>query len=690
MRVLLLIFWFTGLSLLTLDVVAAGPATPDISIANTISSSVQAGASQILPMAVGWLGAFMALQFVLTNYALLKSGAELEAVFGKLIASLVWFGFCIYLLNEGPAFIESVGGRILNQFGAKIPSPGEIIASTLAIAALLIAAIAAVGTSIVGSGNSSLAMLLVYILLTVVAIGLYMAIKILMLQIELALIIALAPLSFSLLGLNALRDQGIAPLKSLIALVYRIILMGILCTAFTEVANIGYSTISSFAGAWSVEAFGKAVKAVLASLCAYPIIAFLVYKSDTIAATLAGGGSSLGTADVASAAAAGAAAGAAVGSMTGSGVGGFSKTPQSMSGVLSNMMRNSGSISNASSTGAGTGGPGKPSGLPAQSLGGGTSKPAQPAFPTNKAGAPQPRESATGGNSGAAGAAPPAQSAADAARAEAHGNQAIQEAAEQAQAHFAASDSQSAWPMGGSESPSTSPSTSAIGGHQATGGFKAGGQAAQGSSAGVGKAGPVAGSGSRAPGSGAPQAQSGRGNGSISAPLAGASTPSAAVTAGSTGGAPSPQPRTASKPSSSPVGMAPTRSGGASQGASPSGSTSTASTRSAAPVGAAPARAGTSSQGASSSAPMGSSPTRSGSDPQGPAPTAAPAGVANNAAIGGDRSAQLHDRLDKLTDTLMAQQQRKPGLKEHVANTNQHIAQERATTSAHINTHNSD
>lgn len=413
--------FFVGFAALVGGAAYGQTVTPDISITNTITAAIVSGSAKVVPLAVTWLGSFMALQFVLTNFALLKSGAEIEAVFGKLIGSLAWFGFCIYLLNEGPGFIQAVAGGILNQFAANIPTPGSIIGATLGLSSLLVIAIAIVGTSIVGIGNSSLAMLLVFLLLAILAIGLYLAIKIIMLYIELALIVALAPLSFSFLGLNALKDQGIAPLKSLIALVYRIVLLGLVYTAFTNIYPLTYDTINNLH--WMPGSFGKGLEAVVAALCAYPIIAFLVFKSDAIASNLAGGGSSLGAADVASAAAAGAATGAAIGAASGGAVGLAGKAPEAMSNVLQNMMGGGGSsISNASSSGAGATSAARPPEA-AASLGGQGGGSSAPEFPTNSAGAPQPPETDFGTGS------QPAQAAADASDADSFEKQTASEQA---------------------------------------------------------------------------------------------------------------------------------------------------------------------------------------------------------------------------------------------------------------------
>lgn len=376
----------------------AQAASPDITIANTTLAALSNVANAtILPQALIWLGSFMALQFVITQIGQLKSGAEIEAIFGKLIGSLMWFSVCIYILNNGPEFIHSVGTGILAKYTPPgIFSPGYIIAATLSICTIILGGIVVLGTSIAGVGNSSIAMVLVYALFTVFGVGMYMAIKIFMLTLELGLIVMLSPLSFSFLGLNALKDQGIAPFKSLISLVYRIILLGIICSAFAKVLIVMQENLMALS--WkNILDIGSSVSIVLSALCAFPMLAYLAYKSDSIAASLAGGSTSMGPGDVAGAAAAGAAAGAlAAGAPAAMANGG-----KSMGDVIKNML-SKGSISDAS-TGKGVGGATTPI-SPAPVANMSTAKPVSPTNDngvpmqnTAKPDGPSPAEMAAGG-----------------------------------------------------------------------------------------------------------------------------------------------------------------------------------------------------------------------------------------------------------------------------------------------------
>ena len=331
---------------------AADPATADISIINTVNEAIKLASTSIMPQALKWLGAFMGLQFVVTNINIIKSDGDLATFSAKLLGMLLWFMFCFYVIENGPSFIDSVGNGVLTKFAPNLPSPGEIIAATLAICTSIFIGIVATGTSIAGIGNSSIAMTLVYICFLIFAVGSFMAIKLIMLQIELGLMVMMAPLNFSFLGLTALRDQGIAPFKSLMSLIFRIILLGVVFTAFSKVIHVTGAQLDQYTWANPFDWPSK-VELIFSALFAFPICAYLVWKSDSIAASLASGSTNMGAGDVASAAAAGAALGAAAVSGGAAAVSTAGKAGQSMSDVIKQMKAGAGEVSNDSPMGAG-------------------------------------------------------------------------------------------------------------------------------------------------------------------------------------------------------------------------------------------------------------------------------------------------------------------------------------------------
>jgi type IV secretion system protein TrbL len=363
---------------------AAGPAIGADSVLSMMESAMAPAINKLVAQALIWLGVFGMLQFVITNYRLLKSDGDIQVVIAKTAGSVAWLGVCIYIINNGPQFIGAVGNQMFGLLGLTLPTPGSIIASTIAVVASLAAlAVGVGGVGIIGSTTAG--MLLVYILLFILAIGMFFAFKIFMIQLELGLIVMLSPLSFSFLGLDALKDQGIAPFKALISLAYRIILLTVILSAFTEVGNVASAALSDVTLNFITNGIGKAMSIVLSALGAYFMLAYLVYKSDSIAATLASGSTSMGTGDIASAAAAGAAAGAAVASGGAAAAAAGTNVPQSMSSFMRGL-GGGGSVSNASSLGAGGAGslPGASPPLASRASG--------QDYPLNGSGAPIPPE----------------------------------------------------------------------------------------------------------------------------------------------------------------------------------------------------------------------------------------------------------------------------------------------------------
>ncbi|WP_454734309.1 hypothetical protein [Cupriavidus pauculus] len=332
---------------------AADGGVPVDSILLAVQQAMAVSAQQINQNVYKWLGAFLMVQFIWTNANHLLSGeADLQKAVGALARAVASAGIYLYFIQNGPGFIDAVGNMFISGSFGTLPDTSDILTQTMGLCGGLVLAIA-----VVGLVSSSLATLLVYVTLTLFACGAYLAVKVFMLQLELGLIVMTAPMSFSMLGLKALREQGIAPFKSLIALAYRAVLLVVIYASFgVLVNNVGgaITSVASMTGSLKdALQIGPAIQKILYSIAAFPLLAFLAYKSDAFASSLAGGSVGGGVADVAGAAAAGAAAGVALASGGAAALGAAGKVPQSMAGFMDNLA--GGSISNASPMGVGGG-----------------------------------------------------------------------------------------------------------------------------------------------------------------------------------------------------------------------------------------------------------------------------------------------------------------------------------------------
>lgn len=373
-------------------------------VLDMVKQAIAPSIGKLTAQAISWLGVFAVLQFFMTNYRLLVGDGDISSALGKLVGSVVWVGVCLYLINNGSEFIQSTGDQMMGLLGVDMPSPANVVTKTVMVTATLGAS--AIGVSAIPLIGDTAGLFLVYITLGILAIGLLFAFKIFMLQLEIMLVALLAPLSFAFLGLNSLKDQGIAPFKALISFAYRVILLTVILSGFNQVSDIVSNVISTIdKNQFVVYGAQKVVQTVLAALGAYLLLAYLAFKSDSIAATLASGSTSMGTGDVAQAAAAGAALGAAVATGGASAATSAGKAPQAMSAFMDKLMGRS-SISNASPFGSGGDTPSfTPPAAPSLSVGApvaeGASASSPPARPRSESGSSPSKANVTSGRYGA-------------------------------------------------------------------------------------------------------------------------------------------------------------------------------------------------------------------------------------------------------------------------------------------------
>lgn len=339
-------FIFAG-ALLLISGAALAQTTTD-GVVEAVKQGLAASAVNLIePKVMGWLGVLLTLQFCITNYRQILGGADLEKALAKLVGALFYAGLCITAVTYGPEFIDSVGSDLLSHFLSSVPGTGSVLAATLALSTAILTA-----AGVVSALNNALASVLTVVFWIVLGGGVYLACKVFMFYLELGMVVVLSPISFTLLGLDNFRDQGLAPIKSLVSLVYRAVLFGIVFGAFKYVSD---STVDSINGInwFNVTSVTTNVKTLVSSLIAFPVLLFLAFKADSIAATLASGSTGLGNADVGQTVAAAAAAGAAAGAAGSATTAGAGKVPLSMAAFMDSLGGGGGSISNASPMGGG-------------------------------------------------------------------------------------------------------------------------------------------------------------------------------------------------------------------------------------------------------------------------------------------------------------------------------------------------
>lgn len=355
--------------ILTLTPLMANAAGAIDALNTSFQSAINMAATTLQTTAILWLSSFVLIQFVITNIGLLKSGADIEAVIGKFMGSMLWFGFCFYVMLNGVDFIDKVSQGFFTTAGS-ISGAGRFDAGTIidqgaTYAGNLITAINEASGITDLFAPALLGGLLGCVILATAAL---IAFKVFLIKIEVMIIIMMAPLSFAFLGLNALKDQGIAPFKALVSLLYRVILIALILKTMEGMSN----NLSSVTASINSDSIADIWSVLFAAVIGYVLLGFLAFKSDSIASSLASGSTNLGTGDVAAAAAIGAAAGAAIGT-GGVAVAGAAA---SGSGSMGNFIKSlggagAGSVSDASSRGTGPSPVGNAPTNPSMSLGGG-------------------------------------------------------------------------------------------------------------------------------------------------------------------------------------------------------------------------------------------------------------------------------------------------------------------------------
>lgn len=304
-----------GVLLLPALSLAATPAVADPTSVTIVQTALKAATDGIFKdlqtTGIKLLGELLALQFVLTHLHLINKGVEIDGVIAKTLGSVLWAGFCVYVFQHGAPFMQGTVNYFLDKAGLLAGghfTPGYPLNFGLALSNNLLLGLDN-SQSILSSLNPFPAIMLGLVSVAILAISGVIAFKLFMLIAETQVVIALSPLSFAFLGLDALRDQGLAPFKYLVSMAYRAIILGAVIGAM---ATLGKSIDDVFANLPNLTNTSVWTP-IFASVLGYGILGFFALRADSIAAMLSSGTSQMSTGDAASVGAvAGAAAAAAV------------------------------------------------------------------------------------------------------------------------------------------------------------------------------------------------------------------------------------------------------------------------------------------------------------------------------------------------------------------------------------------
>lgn len=286
---------------------------------SAMSSALDVISTSLTTTCINWLGAFIGLQMVFTQGSGLLQGVDWDRAWAKFLGGLFWAGICIYIFSNGADFIKGMANYLLNLAAGLSGSPFDpaypikvgLDSSTQLLEAL------DKGRGIFGNLNPFPSIMMGLVCLVILATCAVIAFRLLMISIETKIVIALSPISFALMGLNALRDQGFVPLKYLISMAYRVLILGAVLAAM---AKFSAALVPVFNNLPPLSSGGSWAPCWAAAI-GYSLLGALAYNSNAIAAQLSSGTSSMTTSDMGGAGAMGAAVAAALGAGVGGALG---------------------------------------------------------------------------------------------------------------------------------------------------------------------------------------------------------------------------------------------------------------------------------------------------------------------------------------------------------------------------------
>lgn len=327
------------------EVIAAESMTTVMGKIQSTSKSLNAN---LVAICIKTLGAGLVLQLILSSWKDIFTG-ELHTMIPKFVGAMMWGAFCVWLINNLDMLSTIFSGylNLATGISGVTFDPGKIFENGVILQESLMKGFnkatgsdwnpLAAAVNFLPALILALACLLIIVCYGVISLSVLVAIG------EFWLMFAVAPIAISLLGLTAFRDQGIAPIKGVISLGLRILVLGVIVKISQEIVadangQIKAGTISFeyMSGVWLVlgGSFACAAFALMAGKIASAIASGQANFHGTDA--IRGGMQMVQTASsVATAGGALAAGGAA---LAGGAAGAANKAAPGIGAMLGNMM----------------------------------------------------------------------------------------------------------------------------------------------------------------------------------------------------------------------------------------------------------------------------------------------------------------------------------------------------------------
>lgn len=261
-------------------------------------SATSAINSQLVAPALATASAALILQWVATHWKDVFTG-DISNTLAKSVGVISWYGFAVFLINHQSEFgsyfdkYTALAGSLSNLNSVQF-SPGGLIDNAVGLVkASNVAFSKASDTHWWQVGDNMFAALLLafaniftFLSFLVIALSVFVA------QLEFWMMFSVAPLAFALIPLAAFRDQGIAPIKGLMSLGLRIVILGVVVSIANKLTN---DLINLFnAGLPSGDSIYDPVWYYLAGMAA---CAMMALSAGKIASSIASGSASFSGSD---------------------------------------------------------------------------------------------------------------------------------------------------------------------------------------------------------------------------------------------------------------------------------------------------------------------------------------------------------------------------------------------------------
>lgn len=255
---------------------------------------------QLIQPAIATACAAVLLQWVLSYWKDLFK-ADISDMLLKAAGIITWFGATVILITNVDRmstmftdYLKLAGS--LSSLSTTQFSPGGVIDKTLDAISATNKAFngASPGGFLDVASNMFAALMLIFANIFTFMAGLVVALSLFVAILEFWIMFAVAPLAFGLIPLSAFRDQGFAPIKGLISLGLRVLILGVVVSVFSSLTDVVIQAMNSKQSVGDAPTLMGAVWYYLAGMAG---CAMMALSAGKIASSIASGSASFSGAD---------------------------------------------------------------------------------------------------------------------------------------------------------------------------------------------------------------------------------------------------------------------------------------------------------------------------------------------------------------------------------------------------------